>query len=483
MKTVARMASSVHHLCDKAAFGPTLRSIVGTVLGGIVASGSVVLSELLRPQVSKEGLHAAEQRISHALKHETALDALADAYLNLVAPVARTLRFRSIDGSDLSKPASRKFEALDVVRDGSAKPRDRVVVRAQRIGAAEAASDNAVAPGATKRGARRTSRRARFRTERRAGERVAAKRARKATHANANANARSKVPSRPALKKLGYWMIQIEAGDGKGNHLPLVQDLFSTLDPAFHALGAHAWTKTFQNALARVLVPLGRAGIWTMDRGFDDVAWMTWMHEQVEQYLIRLKRDRKIHLGTREAPVIQVGEMAKHLDAKHTTEVRFVDKRSHQERQRTVTFAWAPVWIDGVDHAQYVIVAPTGRKHPLLILTNRRPANDKEAGDIIQGYLERWGNEETTRACKQLTGLEQIRVRTLRSMRRLLWLAMVAVGLQAWSILTCGRLTRATLDRAKEFIKKVRFVLYRIWRVVQQDVLSALKTNPLRFAS
>jgi hypothetical protein len=93
------MASSVHHLCDTAAFGPTLRSIVGTMLGGIVASGSVVLSELLRPQVSNEGLHAAEQRLSHALKNETALDVLPEAYLELVAPIARTLRFRSIDGS------------------------------------------------------------------------------------------------------------------------------------------------------------------------------------------------------------------------------------------------------------------------------------------------------------------------------------------------------------------------------------------------
>jgi hypothetical protein len=85
-------------------------------------------------------------------------------------------------------------------------------------------------------------------------------------------------------------MIQIEAGDGKGNHLPLDQDLFSTLDPAYQALGANAWTQTFQQALARVLGHVGRNEMWTMDRGFDDAAWMRWMHERVDPYVIRRKR-------------------------------------------------------------------------------------------------------------------------------------------------------------------------------------------------
>ena len=73
----------------------------------------------------------------------------------------------------------------------------------------------------------------------------------------------------------------------------------------------------------------------------------------------------------------------------------------------------------------------------------------------VQAYLERWGSEEVTRACKQLTGLEGIRVRSLAAMRRLLWLAMIAVGIQALILLTRPRLRRAILDRAKEFIPEV----------------------------
>jgi hypothetical protein len=86
-----------------------------------------------------------------------------------------------------------------------------------------------------------------------------------------------------------------------------------------------------------------------------------------------------------------------------------------------------------------------------------------------------------TRACKQLTGLERIRVRSLAAMRRLLWLAMIAVGIQALIILTRPRLRRAILDRAKEFIPEVRFVLYRVWRVVQTDLRRALVVRPHLF--
>jgi hypothetical protein len=474
MNTVAQMASSVQRILEHAQLRDALKSVVRTVVGGITATGSVVLSELLRPQVDKEDLHAAEQRISQALKNAAPLDKLPDAYLAVVAPVARSLRFRTIDGSDVSKPAGRKFEHLDVVRDSSCKPRDRPVVGPNGV-QASAPPSASQRRNETKRQRRSDAaskttppvqRASRTRT-------VARKGAREERKAD-----RIKVPSPPALKKLGYWMVQIEAGDGMGNHLPLLQDLFSTQDPAYQALGEKAWTRTFQLALERVLGHVGRDGTWLMDRGFDDVAWMVWMAEVVDHYVLRMKNNRLVHPGTKEAKPLNIGQLAGTLVARDTTQVRYVDKSTHEEKYRTIPFASAPIWIDGISQPLYLVVAHTGRKRPVLLVTNRRPDSPKEAGALIQAYLERWGNEEVTRACKQLTGLERIRVRSWEALRRLTWLAMMALGIQALSVLTHPRLTVATLKRAKEFIDRVRFVLYRIWRVVQQDVRRALETRP-----
>ena len=478
MQTVAQLNSFVHEVLEGARFRPALGWVVRTLLGGIAAAGSVVLSEVLRSQVEKENLHAAEQRVSQALKNDAALDTLPDVYLDMVAEPARALRYRTVDGSDVSKPAGRKFEYLDVVRDGSCKPRDRVVVGKPKEG-------NPTAPAASSR-TRNERKRAQGRKATSATKAPApqAERARPVAPIEARKTSKAervKYPSPPALKKLGYWTVHIEAGNGRGDHLPLYQEIFSTQDPAYQALGEKAWTRTYQTAIENVLAHIGQDGIWLMDRGFDDVDWMGWMHAHVQQNVIRMKSNRLVRPGTKQEKAMNVAQLAETLEARHRTEIRYVDKSSHQEKFRSIPFTWAPIWVDGVDHALYLIVAHTGRKKPLLLVTDRRPETAKEAGELIQAYLERWGSEEVTRACKQLTGLERIRVRSLAAMRRLLWLAMIAVGIQALLILTRPRLRRAILDRAKEFIPKVRFVLYRIWRVVQMDLRRALEVRPHLF--
>jgi hypothetical protein len=452
--------------------------VVRTLLGGIAATGSVVLSEALRVQVQKEGLHAAEQRVSQALKNEAALDSLPDVYLGMVAEPARSLGFRTVDGSDVSKPAGRKFEHLDIVRDGSCKPRDRIVVGGPKGG------KESVRPASSQ--PRNQRKRARGRKSTSTTTPPTPPVARPRTVARAEARKTKKVerlkyPSPPALKKPGYWMVQIEAGNGRGDHLPLWQEIFSTQDPAYQALGEKAWTQTYQIAIERVLTHLGNDGIWLMDRGFDDIFWFNWLHGNVQQHVIRMKSNRLVHPGTTQEKAMNVGQLAETLEARHTTEIRYVDKSNHKEKLRRIQFSWVPIWVDGVTHAMYLIVAHTGRKRPLLLVTDRRPESSKEAGELIQAYLERWGSEEVTRASKQLTGLEKFRVRSFAAMRRLLWLAMIAVGIQALIILTRPRLRRAILDRAKEFISTVRFVLYRVWRVVKTDLERALRVRPHLF--
>ena len=125
-----------------------------------------------------------------------------------------------------------------------------------------------------------------------------------------------------------------------------------------------------------------------MDRGFDDVFWLRWMHANVEQSVIRVKSNRSVHPGTTQEKAINIGQLAETLDARHTTQLRYVNKSNHVEKFRSIPFAWVPIWVKGVDHALYLIVAHTGRKRPLLLVTDCRPASTKEAGDLIQSYLE-----------------------------------------------------------------------------------------------
>ena len=99
--------------------------------------------------------------------------------------------------------------------------------------------------------------------------------------------------------------------------------------PPYQALGEDAWTTTYQLAIERVLAHLGPEGIWLMDRGFDDVFWLRWMHANVEQSVIRLKSNRNVHPGTSQEKAVNIGQLAESLAARHTTQIRYVDKSSH----------------------------------------------------------------------------------------------------------------------------------------------------------
>jgi hypothetical protein len=69
-----------------------------------------------------------------------------------------------------------------------------------------------------------------------------------------------------------------------------------------------------------------------MDRGFDDVFWLRWMHANVEQSVIRVKSNRSVHPGTTQEKAINIGQLAETLDACHTTQIRYVNKSNHVEK-------------------------------------------------------------------------------------------------------------------------------------------------------
>ena len=114
----------------------------------------------------------------------------------------------------------------------------------------------------------------------------------------------------------------------------------------------------------------------------------------------------------------------------------------------------------GIEHSLYLLVANTGRRNLLYLITDRAPVSEKQAASWVRSYFERWGNEEVTRCLGQLTGLENIRVRSMKSIRRLVMMAMIAVGLVALLEVMHPAVARGLLGRSKEFIARVRYKTY-----------------------
>lgn len=503
MSVIAQRGSSVHRICEHAKLPEKLEKVVSSTVQGIVQSGSVMLSEIVRTQVNvdpdnhedtRRALHARVQALSCTMAKAKELDGLADGYLKSTASDIDKLPFFSFDVSDISKPHGRHFQDLAVVRDASAVQRTRFSVQAGKWAACIRRRNKASRRGHVRVRPGRTLHRClsdvtvldNFADTKQWVAHVVS-----ATPIGRQVNvvcwtissspqqcicSHRKYASRPAIKQPGYSVVSIEAGDGKGTHMPLDYHMFSTQERVYQELGPDAWRLTLQSRLNRMLSYAGRNAIWTLDRAFDDIAWYNELHGKVHQSIIRAKGNRLVRLGTAEHPAQRIAHVARHLALPNAVRIPFVDKSTHEPRSYAARYNFVPIHIDGVKHRLWLFVLNTNRRNPMYLITDRMPASSEQAELWIRAYILRWKNEECSRVLKGVVGLENFRVRSLASIRRLLSIALIAVGLVASVALFRPRLARALLDRALEFIKHVQFKVYRLWRVLKTELND--KTSP-----
>jgi hypothetical protein len=344
----------------------------------------VLLSDIGRAIAPKQDLRDTTREWSEQLINNEALDTLPNAWLRFVAPLADTMPFIAVDGTDLSKPHGKDFEFLDFVRDGSA-------------------------PGK---------------------------------------------PTRP-----GYWAINIEATNGHHTDLPLHMSVFSTKDPQFAG-----WTETFQSAISTVKAVTGAHATWLFDRGFDDNKFIKFIVALTLTWVIRIKKNRNVIVGDERKPITQnIKFFARNLAKPHTVMTPYVDKSSHKVKCFPLRFGFAPVRLSDVEGTYWLVVVTGTRNEDWLLLSNKPIRSVKDAKKIVLAYIERWGNEEVTRFWKQSTGAENFRVRKLCSIRRLLFLSMLATAIQAYWLLTRPSTVQKVIALVQAYIEKVPFMHYRLF--------------------
>jgi Transposase DDE domain len=270
-------------------------------------------------------------------------------------------------------------------------------------------------------------------------------------------------PGKPI--KPGYWTVNIEANDGQGHHLPLALDVFSTEDPDYVEKGEEAWRLTFEAEIRRVEPFVNDDATWLLDRGFDDNDVIDGFENKLRKKLvIRLKKNRNILVGDVSNPTVRnIAQFALALKKPHTVHIPYIDKRTHRRKTYPHSFTYVPIRLPKVRGAYYLIVVTGVLGEDWLLLTNRRPRNPEQAAALIRAYVARWGTEEMTRFWKQCTDAEDFRVQSLRAIRRLLFLAMIAIGIQSLWALRCPKLAKRLIARVQYFIENVQFQYYRLW--------------------
>lgn len=269
------------------------------------------------------------------------------------------------------------------------------------------------------------------------------------------------------LKRIvrGYWSVQIDAVDECHRMLPLVSQVFSTQAPEYKD-----WYDTFLRPMLKVISRLGREHTWLFDRGFDAIDFLQALMTLRLHWVVRQTQSRHVLLGDGE--LVPMHLLAAGLRKPHAIDVPYVDKSNHEPKFAPASFGFAPVRLPGIDAPLTMIVIDGGRDEDIVLLTNARITDADQAAQIVLAYLRRWGSEEATRAYKQLTGVEDFRVRKWESIQRLTFLAMMTCGVQALLLLTRARTAARYIARIAQFFENVPLKNYRLWEGIADALLN-----------
>ncbi len=262
----------------------------------------------------------------------------------------------------------------------------------------------------------------------------------------------------------GFNTIQIEATDHQHRTLPLWQQIFSTKCPEYTG-----WYNIVSDAMTIVLKHIGKRAIWLFDRGFDGCNFYDILSTlNISRWVVRQIQNRKVILEN--GTTVLMHDFAAGLNKPFNTKVLYVDKKTHEPRHYPVSFNFVPVRLPGMPGRYWMIVI-TGLREDMVLLVNFKLKKERQAERIVQAYLRRWAVEEAIRCWKQVTNVEDFRVRNWKSIRRMTHFSMLAYGIQAYWLLTRPKMASRLIARVKQFIEVVLFENYRLW-VGVKDALS-----------
>lgn len=262
--------------------------------------------------------------------------------------------------------------------------------------------------------------------------------------------------SRTKEKLPGYWVFEAAATDEEQHQvLPLLTEVYSTESADF--VSENDTTLKW----LRYLMPfVAASAIWLFDRGFDRGKVLGPLSETALQWVVRMRGDRDVVFQTSR---VRMSKLAASLDLPHETVVR-TRTRGSRDVEHPARYTFVPVHLRGFDRTFGLVVVDTGHDHRLMFLTWRPPKSAREAGEWVRAYFRRWGVEDSARACKQLTGLEDVRVLSLRAISRLVRLAGMVLGWLGY-LLQYSRKTADAIMAAGKFVGKTP--LYKGYRLME----------------
>lgn len=151
-------------------------------------------------------------------------------------------------------------------------------------------------------------------------------------------------------------------------------------------------------------------GIKALDRGYDDKKFYKYFTDNKENFVIRAKGNRNVIHNSKS---INILKLANKYRGKFSTIVT-----NKAGKAKKCKFSFIQISLPDLPNEPLTLVVIRGfSKTPMMLISNIKPNDKKLTLAIIKVYLKRWRIEEYFRFKKQQFDFENIRVRSLNSIR------------------------------------------------------------------
>lgn len=225
----------------------------------------------------------------------------------------------------------------------------------------------------------------------------------------------------------GYWLMEIYLSLSRKNPVPVLLEPFSHKEPE-----SRGQNPVVLEAVHKIMKLTNNRGVLIADRGFDSgIMLRDWLDNKYK-FVVRLAGRRHLLQFYKDSGQSDLGQWITIPDRVLAEQMRTPHSfsksvKSHGKiKFRFSRIGWIKVRLPGWEEDLTMIVSRIqGCDQPMMLLTNLRVENVKEAQHVMRLYMRRWECEEGIRFLKNQVHLEKIRTFRWPAVRRLVLLAVL----------------------------------------------------------
>lgn len=219
-------------------------------------------------------------------------------------------------------------------------------------------------------------------------------------------------------------------------------------------------------AMERAKALFGKA-TFVMDRGYDDNKMFLKLDELEQDYVIRLKSNRKLLFHNRWTFATELRDRRK---GKIKTMIPYKGK-DHE-----AYLSHVKVQITASRKEIYLVLVYGISEHPMMLATNKQIKSREDVIKVARYYFSRWRIEEYFRCKKQVFQFENFRVRKLKAINALNFYITLCMAFLAHLSMKpeTSSLKVSAIQNAASIKEKVNFCYYRLAKGVK-GILSYAK--------